>query len=93
MRIRALTIPHRFLAIIAAFMLSPAFGQNEQPGRGNDGEIEDLQIEIIKERQITLPPANRNFEKIPPRPAEQTPVTVDYEFRPLTFRRLRSHHG
>lgn len=85
MRIRALTIPHRFLAIIAAFMLSPAFGQNEQPGRGNDGEIEDLQIEIIKERQITLPPANRNFEKIPPRPAEQTPVIVDYEFRPFNF--------
>ena len=29
-----------------------------------DGEIENVEIEIVKEREITLPTADRNFEKI-----------------------------
>lgn len=85
MRLRAITIRHQILAIIATFIFVPILAQDQQPGRGNDGEIEDLQIEIIKERQITLPPANRNFEKIPPRPAEETPASVNYDFRPFNF--------
>lgn len=49
------------------------------------GGLEDVEVEIIKERQLTLPPANRNYEKIPPRPAEQTAPSVRYDFRPFNF--------
>ncbi|HNP07017.1 MAG TPA: hypothetical protein PKN99_05300, partial [Cyclobacteriaceae bacterium] len=42
-----------------------SFAQDEQWER--DGEIGDVEIEIIRERQIVLPRANRNFEKVPPR--------------------------
>lgn len=68
-----------------AVIVVPASAQDVPAGQGRDGEIEDLQIEIIKERQITLPPANRNFQKIPPRPAEQVPASVLYDFREFNF--------
>lgn len=48
-------------------------------------DLEDVEIEIVKERQITLPPANRNFEKIPPRPAESARPSFDYDFKPFSF--------
>lgn len=79
------TIFQQCLVIIAACVFVPAVAQNTPPGQGRDGELEDVQIEIIKERQITLPPANRNFEKIPPRAAEQTTPSVDYNFKPFNF--------
>lgn len=49
------------------------------------GEIESVEIEIVKERQITLPRANRNFNKIPPRPAERLQSSMTYDLRPLRF--------
>lgn len=71
--------------IVALFALVTADAQDQPPGQGRDGALEDIQIEIIKEREITLPPANRNFEKIPPRPAEQFVPSVDYDFQPFNF--------
>lgn len=49
------------------------------------GELEDVEIEIVRERQISLPRANRNFEKIPPRPAEPVKTNFQYEFKPFSF--------
>jgi hypothetical protein len=51
----------------------------------NEGELEDVEIEIIKERQITLPEADRNYEKIAPRPADPFKPQVTYDFKPLAF--------
>jgi len=50
-----------------------------------DGEIEDVEIEIVRERQIVLPKANRNFEKISPRPSEPIKPAIVYEFKNLNF--------
>ncbi|HEX5170613.1 MAG TPA: hypothetical protein VFW11_15660 [Cyclobacteriaceae bacterium] len=50
-----------------------------------DGELEDVQIEIIKEREITLPKVNRNFEKIPPRANEPIIPPITYDFRTFNF--------
>lgn len=50
-----------------------------------EGELDDVEIEIVKERQITLPKANRNFEKIPPRPSENIRPSFQYDFRPFSF--------
>ena len=50
-----------------------------------DGEIENVEIEIVKEREITLPPADRNFEKIPPRPSEPIKPPIAYDFKSFSF--------
>lgn len=49
------------------------------------GEIKPVEIEIVKEREITLPQANRLFDKIPPRPAEPIKPEISYTFKTLQF--------
>lgn len=49
----------------------------------NDGEIEDVEIEIVKDREITLPKANRNFEKIAPLNFSIEKPSLDYFFSNL----------
>jgi hypothetical protein len=68
--------------IISIFLLGSvtAFAQEEE-----GGEIENVEIEIVKDKQITLPKANRNFEKIPPRPAEPLAPAMSYDFKTLRF--------
>lgn len=58
----------------------PALAQQEE-----GGELENVEIEIIKDRQIVLPKANRNFEKVPPRPVEPIKPEIVYEFKNLKF--------
>ncbi|HTF22141.1 MAG TPA: hypothetical protein VK658_28870 [Chryseolinea sp.] len=50
-----------------------------------DGEIEDVEIKIVTERQITLPEANRNFDKIPPRASEPIKPPISYDFKSVNF--------
>lgn len=69
------------LALVFCFQHS-VFAQDDQEQRG---DLEDVEIEIVKERQITLPPATRNYEKIPPRPAESNRPSFTYDFRPFSF--------
>ncbi len=52
---------------------------------GGQGEITDVEIEIVKDRKITLPRATRNFEKIPPRPFEPIKPEITYEFKNFQF--------
>jgi hypothetical protein len=82
MKVNAMLLTRILLvtALVFAVQLT-GFGQDWD----NEGDLEDVEIEIIKERQITLPQANRNFEKIPPRPAESDKPSFNYDFRPFTF--------
>lgn len=48
-------------------------------------ELVPVEVEIVRERKIVLPEANRLFEKIPPRPAEPVRPEITYNFRPLEF--------
>ena len=75
----------RGLFVVALTLLNSycAFAQDEQWER--DGEIGDVEIEIVRERQIVLPRANRNFEKVPPRPSEPITPEITYEFKNLSF--------
>lgn len=50
-----------------------------------EGEIKDLEIEITKERQLTLPRANRFFQKIPPRAYEPIVPAITYEVKPFSY--------
>lgn len=73
-----------FLLTLVCLMAENGFAQ-EQPKPDQSGDLEDVEIEIVEEREITLPPASRNFEKIPPRPAETGKPSFSYDFRPFTF--------
>ena len=50
-----------------------------------EGEIERVEVEIIKNREVSVPQAARNFEKIPPRPAEPIKPQISYQFKNLSF--------
>src|SRR5262245_53385868 len=50
-----------------------------------DGEIENVEIKIYTERQISLPEANRNFDKIPPRASEPIKPPITYDFKSVNF--------
>ena len=57
------------------------FGQEWE----KDGGIPSAEIQILKDRQITLPQADRNFDKIPPRPMEPVAPEIVYQFKNLRF--------
>jgi hypothetical protein len=71
-----------FFTIAMMFVVQFASGQDKN---WEEGELDDVEIEIVKERQITLPKANRNFEKIPPKPSEPIKSPMKYDFRPFSF--------
>ncbi len=58
------------------------FGQEDWE---SDGEIEDVEITIVKDREITLPRANRNFDKIPPISIDGNRPQLDYFFSNLNL--------
>jgi hypothetical protein len=77
----------RIIALLAFSLLSVTSLYAQQPKDWEgEGEIEDVTIEIVKERQITLPKANRNFEKIPPRASEPIKPPITYDFQSFNFR-------
>jgi hypothetical protein len=71
---------------IGFFSVSLLYAQQPKKDWEGEGEIEDVTIEIVKERQITLPKANRNFEKIPPRASEPIKPPITYDFQSFNFR-------
>ena len=70
------------LLILVYLIPTSGFAQEDWQ---QSGDLEDVEIEIVEEREITLPAANRNFEKIPPRPAETEKPSFTYDFRPFSF--------
>lgn len=81
---RNLIIIGRIFFLIMAFLITEvSYAQQEW----DQAELDDVEIDIVKERQITLPKANRNFEKIPPRPSEPINPPIQYDFRPFRDRK------
>jgi hypothetical protein len=70
--------------LILLWISTAAYAQDPKKD-WTDGEIENVEIEIVKEREITLPDANRNFEKIPPRPSEPIKPPISYDFKSFSF--------
>ncbi|WP_276373387.1 hypothetical protein [Chryseolinea sp. H1M3-3] len=70
--------------LLMLFLFDTAFAQDPKK-QWTDGEIENVEIEIMNEREITLPDANRNFEKIPPRPSEPIKPPITYDFQSFNF--------
>lgn len=76
----SLYITKLLLVMGLSLFVGNSFAQEDQRT-----DLEDVEIEIVKERQIILPEAKRNFEKIPPRPAETSQPSFSYDFRPFSF--------
>ncbi|MGK7392396.1 MAG: hypothetical protein ACNS60_18725 [Candidatus Cyclobacteriaceae bacterium M2_1C_046] len=80
-----------YLSLIFGFFIAlNAVAQEEEE---RQGEIEDVQVEIIKDREIDLPPAVRKFDKIPPQEQEPQRPMFKYaypmpttDFTPLDLR-------
>jgi hypothetical protein len=70
------------LVIASGFFASATVSAQEWE---ESGEIESVEIEIVKEKQISMPRASRNFEKIPPRPADPLKPAMSYDFMPFTY--------
>lgn len=71
------------LLIIVFFLAFHRSGWGQQTPTPTD--LEAVTIEIVEERKITLPPATRNYEKVPPRPAEDARPSFSYDFQPFSF--------
>jgi putative salt-induced outer membrane protein YdiY len=80
----------RYNLLFIAFSLVAIAGVAQEPvkekPKWGEGEIEKVEIEIVKEREIVLPAAIRNFEKVPPRPAEPIKPEITYDFKSLNFK-------
>jgi len=72
-----------FLTAFLFLLASPSFAQVKY---GQDGEIENAEIIITKDRKIELPEANRNFEKIPSTVPAPQRRDQDYDFSEKNFR-------
>jgi len=66
------------LTIVAGLHL-PAFAQQ------GDNELKDVEIEIVKDREIVLPKANRNYDKIPPSTPEPRNEELEYFYNTIHF--------
>src|SRR5690349_327948 len=75
--------------VLLAMTSVVCFAQNttdpKKDSKGEKGELEDMTIQIVKTRQLTVPQANRNFDKIPPRPADAIKPPITYEFQSFSF--------
>ena len=71
------------LILIGLILSIVSYGQDDW--EKNTGEIEDVEVQIIKDREITLLKANRNFEKINPTFAPVTPPKFEYKFQNFDF--------
>ncbi|MBX2917536.1 MAG: hypothetical protein KF856_19890 [Cyclobacteriaceae bacterium] len=77
------SIQHILIILLIIVLAIPTVAQ--PPEKWGEGEIEKVEIQITKEKQIVLPQANRNFEKVPPRPAEPIKPEIKYDFKNLSF--------
>lgn len=68
-----------FWILIFIFLGTPLFAQ-EDPNWEEEGEIEEAEVVIEKDRQIELPRANRNFERVPPLPVSEPEIDISYQF-------------
>jgi hypothetical protein len=86
---RRMTTKQSLRSIVSMTMVTislSAYAQDPQKKEWTeDGAIENLEVVIEKERQITLPTADRNFEKVPPRASEPIKPPITYDFKAFNF--------
>ncbi|CAN5218910.1 hypothetical protein BH23BAC1_BH23BAC1_13940 [soil metagenome] len=76
-------IPLAVLIVLFSAIFSDVYSQTTP--WGDDGEIESAEVIIEKDLQINLPPASRNFEKVPPPPVQPQKTEQKYQFRNFNY--------
>lgn len=66
-----------FFILFLFISVAGAYGQETWE---NESELKDVEIEIVKDREIVLPKASRNFEKIPPTTFQDNQSGMEYFF-------------
>ncbi|MFN9863474.1 MAG: hypothetical protein ACK55U_08710, partial [Bacteroidota bacterium] len=74
-RLSLVAMDYRLLTIVLLLFVNALANAQDQ------GEIQKVEYEIVKDREIKLPQASRNFEKVPPRAAEPIKPEIDYNFK------------
>ena len=70
---------HRLLFV--CLLLANPIAYAQQPAwEQEEGEIDDTEVVIEKDREIELPPANRQFERVPPTTVAPPDIQVTYQF-------------
>jgi hypothetical protein len=69
---------YRFLYLLSIAMFISFCAVAQQPG-----ELENVEIQIVKERKNTLPEAERKFNKVPPQASEPISPAITYSFLPV----------
>lgn len=67
------------------FLLVSVYPLAAQDPWEEDGEIEDAEIIIEKDQKIELPPASRNFEKVPPPPVAPAESEQQFQFKNFNY--------
>ncbi|WP_127120466.1 hypothetical protein [Chryseotalea sanaruensis] len=70
-------------SIFINIVVSVCLGVSFQAIAQTTGELENVEIEIVKERKIALPEAERKFSKITPHASEPISPPITYSFKPL----------
>ncbi|MEX2336285.1 MAG: hypothetical protein WD555_03340, partial [Fulvivirga sp.] len=70
---------------IILFLIGMPFALWGQEDWERDSEIDDVEIEIVKDRIITLPSASRNFDKIPPIGKDDEKAPLNYIYNNINF--------
>lgn len=83
-RLAGLTSAILFVGAISGFAQDGDKGKPKKEWE-KEGGIENVEIKIYTERQITLPEANRAFDKIPPRASEPIKPPITYDFKSVNF--------
>jgi len=68
--------------LLSLFSSLPLIGQEQWE---QEGEIEDAEIVVEKERIIKLPEERRNFEKIQPSPIDEALTDMNFEFNEYEY--------
>ncbi len=74
-----------FLTVFFSGYALLSFSQQQPSWEEEEGDIEDAQVVIEKDREIELPRASRNFERVPPLPLQPaSDIQLDYQFDNFT---------
>jgi hypothetical protein len=71
------------LAVILFLTSTSVFAQDQE--WDEDGAIQDAEVVIEKDRQITLEKANRGYEKVSPLPVQSSSEPQTYSFTPIEY--------
>lgn len=72
------------LVIFLGLVQGIAMAQQTEAEWEQEGEIDDAEVVIEKDREITLPSASRRFERVPPLEINKPTTEVSYEFQDVT---------